>query len=188
NQGLELTNTGFGNVQLMDWRSGYLEIKAQHGFREEFMNFFKRVKLEDGSACARALRTRDSVVIEDIVVDQQFAPCLEIARRAGIRSVQSTPLISSSGALVGILSTHFPMQHQPTDIQMRAIKEAARLAANAIIHLRVGAGSNAVLDARLLASRDLLIESRRAIAFAETLLATGGRPGAIARSPWSDTR
>jgi hypothetical protein len=79
---LELTGAGFGNVQIMDWKAGYLEIKAQRGFHEEFLNFFERVRFMDASACARALRDRDSVVIEDIVVDQRYAPCLEIVQRA----------------------------------------------------------------------------------------------------------
>jgi GAF domain-containing protein len=77
NRSLELNHAGLGNIQLMNWRAGYLEIKVQRGFGEEFLNFFERVKLEDSSACARALRTREAVVIEDVIVDRQFAPCLE---------------------------------------------------------------------------------------------------------------
>jgi GAF domain-containing protein len=143
---LELTSARFGDVQIMDWKAGYLEIKAQQGFQGEFLNFFERVRFMGTSACARALLSRDSVVIEDIVVDQQFAPCLEIVRRAGIRAVQSTPLISSSGALVGMVSTLFPTPHRPTDIQMRAIKEAALLAANAIILFRARARRSQLTD------------------------------------------
>ncbi|HKD30408.1 MAG TPA: GAF domain-containing protein [Xanthobacteraceae bacterium] len=187
---LQVSATGFGNIQLMNWKAGYLEIKAQRGFGDEFLNFFEHVELEDSSACARALRNRDSVVIEDIVADPQFSPCLDVMRRAGVRAVQSTPLVSSSGALVGILSTHFPMQHRPTDMQMRSMKEAGQLAANTIIRLRAGARTaDSVLDVtdcppnrrcdefheRLLTSKRLLIESREVMVRAEMLLA---------RSPW----
>ena len=56
--GLDICQSNFGNVQLMNWQSGYLEIKAQHGFNDEFLNFFARVGLADASACARALRRR----------------------------------------------------------------------------------------------------------------------------------
>jgi GAF domain-containing protein len=106
---LEVSDTRFGNAQLMDWKSGYLEIKVQRGFQSEFLNFFERVKVEEGSACARASRNRDVIIIDDIMVDRQFSPYTEIARRAGVRAVQSVPLVSSSGALVGVLSTHFTM-------------------------------------------------------------------------------
>src|SRR5579871_1210120 len=191
---LELSGTSFGNIQLMDWKAGHLEIRVQRGFREEFMNFFERVRLDDSSACARVLRTRAAVVIEDVVVDRQFSPCLEIVRGAGIRAVQSTPLVSSSGALLGVLSTHFPAEHRPTDIQMCAMKDAAQLAANAIIRFRAGAidhGEGALdgaadlsnqpdrpyLDTRrrLLTSQKLLLESRETIVVVEKLLA---------RDPW----
>ncbi|HKS60552.1 MAG TPA: GAF domain-containing protein [Xanthobacteraceae bacterium] len=130
---LELTCAEFGNVQIMDWKAGHLEIKAQRGFHDEFLSFFNRVKYRDGSACARALLHRDPIVVEDVVLDREFVPCLKVVQRAGVRAVQSTPLVSSSGALVGIVSTHFPTPYRPTDIQMQRTREAAQLAANAIV-------------------------------------------------------
>ncbi|MGC2076378.1 MAG: GAF domain-containing protein [Xanthobacteraceae bacterium] len=134
---LKLSNACFGNVQFVRWEKGYLEIEAQSGFGDEFLNFFERVQFRDSSACARALRDRCSIVVEDITKDRLFAPCSEILHRANVRAVQSTPMISSSGAFVGVLSTHFPQVHRPTDIEMRNIARSAQLAANALIALRV---------------------------------------------------
>jgi GAF domain-containing protein len=169
---LELSGTSFGNVQLINWRSGYLEIKAQRGFRSEFLNFFDRVKVEHGSACARALRYCDTIVIDDIMADEQFSPFREIVCRAGIRAVQSAPLVSSGGAALGVLSVHFPVVHRPSDIQVLGLTEAAKFAANTIIHLRVINGDGTMLKPRELVrnSLDLLQESREAIANAEKLL------------------
>ena len=165
---LEIGDAHFGNVQLIDWRSGYLEIKAQRGFQSEFLNFFQRVKVEHGSACARALRTRGTVVIEDIAADQQFWPYRDIACRAGVRAVQSVPIVSSSGAALGVLCIHFRTVRRPTDIQVRGMTEATELAANAIIHLRAINGDGKMLD-----SLDLLQKSLEAIANAEKLLSRG---------------
>jgi GAF domain-containing protein len=165
---LELSGTCFGNVQLMDWRSGYLEIKAQRGFQSEFLSFFERVKFDHGSACARALRNRDTIVINDIMTDEQFSPYREIGCRAGIRAVQSTPLVSSSGALLGVLSVHFMMVQRPTDMQVRGMTEAAGLAANAIIRLRAGNDQN-----NLRKSRDALQSSQEMIVTAQKLLSRG---------------
>jgi GAF domain-containing protein len=64
---LELTGTALGNVQLMDWKTGYLTIAAQRGFDNEFLSFFRLVNAEDGSACGRAKRKRGSIVIEDVL-------------------------------------------------------------------------------------------------------------------------
>src|SRR5215470_10834749 len=105
-KGVDLSQTSFGNVQLMSWTAGYLEIKAQRGFDDAFLRFFERVRIEDGSACARALQNREAIVIEDIMVDEAFSPCREAVSNAGVRAVQSTPIISSSGALLGVMSTH----------------------------------------------------------------------------------
>jgi GAF domain-containing protein len=163
-QSLELSGTCFGNVQLIDWRSGYLEIKAQRGFRSEFLNFFERVEFDHASACARALRNRNTIVIDDIMADKQFAPYREIACRAGVRAVLSTPLVSSSGAALGVLSIHFPIVHRPTDMQVRGMIEAAGLAANAIIRLRAINGK--IVPNAL----DVLQQSREAIIAAEKLL------------------
>ena len=149
NLSLNLVEADFGNVQLVDWKSGCLEIKAQRGFDYEFLNFFEWVKLQDGTACARALRNRDAIIIEDVTLDPQFAPCREIISRAGFRAVQSTPLISSSGALVGILSTHFAMPYRPTDQQMLAIKTAAQLVADAIIRLRARTATQEILSSSM---------------------------------------
>jgi hypothetical protein len=43
---LELCQCEFGNVQLMNWQAGYLEIKAQRRLDAAFLQFFEQVKLE----------------------------------------------------------------------------------------------------------------------------------------------
>jgi len=136
---LELTDTGLGNIQLMDWKAGHLAIQAQRGFDAEFLRFFCRVKAQDGSACGRALRRCGSVIIADVMTDADFEPCRAIAAHAGFRAVQSTPLISSSGAFLGVLSTHFATLHSPSRSEMDAVKGVALLAANAIIAQRAQA-------------------------------------------------
>lgn len=135
-RGIDLSQTCFGNVQLMNWQAGCLEIKAQQGFDEGFLRFFERVRIEHGSACARALRNRHAVVIEDIMADEEFSPCRPVVRRAGIRGVQSTPILSSSGALLGIMSTHFAVPHRLTKIELRELQHVAHVAADALIHVR----------------------------------------------------
>jgi GAF domain-containing protein len=135
--GLELTDANLGNVKLVDQRQGYLTIAAQRGFHQEFLDFFHRANADDSlSICGRALRERRAI-ISDVMSDEEFAPWRSVAERAGFRSLQSTPIISSSGALFGILSTHFPSPHQPTEREMNAVRSLAKLAANAIVRVRI---------------------------------------------------
>ena len=167
--GVTLSNADYGNVQLMNWETGWLEITAQRGFHDEFLNFFRRVKLGDGTACARAVQDRGAIVIDDVAADVQFSPYLEIARRAGFRAVQSTPLVSTSGALVGIVSTHFRRQYRPNPSQIAALNQMAQMAADRIIALRA---HRAGAEFEHLCSID---ECRKAIFLADKVLNGAGR-------------
>jgi len=163
---LELTGTVLGNVQLMDWRAGFLTIEAQRGFKQNFLDTFRSVRARDGSVCARATRDRSSVIVEDVLADHEFAPFRDIADDAGFRAVQSTPLITSHGAFLGVVSTHFASLHRPTDIEVRSVQIAATRAADAIIKLRAlqtrnRAQSRAVDQARISASHDAIMSSLR---------------------------
>lgn len=136
---IDVCSASLGNVQLMNWDIGRLKIRAQNGFSSEFLNFFEAVTIDDGCACAQALRTGNSVIIEDIELNDGFRDCGEIMRRAGVRAVQSTPLISSSGVFIGVVSTHFTGVHRPTDGQIRGVCDAATRTANAVVRLRASA-------------------------------------------------
>ncbi len=98
----------FGNVQLYDARRGVLEIVAHRGFRPEFLDLFAVVTPAGPSttACARAFRRQQRVVIRDVEADPEFEPYLGIARLCGFKAVQSTPIIRE-GRVLGIMSTHF---------------------------------------------------------------------------------
>jgi GAF domain-containing protein len=150
---LEISHTQLGNVQLVDRTSGSLVLEAHNSFHEEFLRFFARVRATEGSACARALRDTSPIVIEDVSSDEQFAPYREIAYRAGFRAVVSVPLVSTIGTVVGVLSTHFPMRHKPSDIQLSALLELGRLATNAIILRR--ARARAIGDPRTDSAADV---------------------------------
>src|SRR5215470_7627832 len=134
--GLELTDTNLGNVKLVD-QQGYLTIAAQRGFHQEFLDFFHRVNANNRfSICGRALRERRAI-ISDVMSDEEFAPWRFVAERAGFRSLQSTPIISDSGVLLGVVSTHFPIPHRPTEHEMYAVRSLAKLAASAIVRMRI---------------------------------------------------
>ena len=103
---LELLHADRGNVQLADPATGALRIAAHQGFGPEFLEYFA-VVTDDGSACGRAARSNAQVVIADVATDPRFAPHCDIAAASGFRAVQSTPLTTLDGRLVGMLSTHY---------------------------------------------------------------------------------
>lgn len=125
---LILAGQQLGNIQLIDWNAGYMEIVSQRGFAQDFLDSFRRVTTRDGCACGRALLLRDTVLIHDVTTDRNFLPYRDVAERAGFRAVQSTPLLSPSGAFFGIISTHGDCV--PNQDRLHKIKSLAQQTAN----------------------------------------------------------
>jgi GAF domain-containing protein len=61
------------------------------------------------------LKSGNRIVVEDVESDALFALLRPVARAAGFRAVQPTPILSRGGAPLGMLSTHFRSTHRPTD-------------------------------------------------------------------------
>jgi GAF domain-containing protein len=118
----------FGDVQLP--LGNDLVIVAQVGLSAAFLQAFKRVSRDDGSACGRALRERKTVVIADVERDQDFEIFRGDARAAGYRGVQSSPLIAGNGELIGMISTMFVHAHEPTTIEMNTLHKYCGQAAD----------------------------------------------------------
>lgn len=129
---IDMLGADMGNVQLLDADHRVLVIAAQRGFRREFLDFFGKVSAEDDSACGRALRSGERIVIEDVEADAAYAPYRAIARAAGYRAVQSTPLISSEGIALGVFSAHWRPPHRPSEHELRRLDLYARQAAGFI--------------------------------------------------------
>jgi GAF domain-containing protein len=126
----------FGSIQLPT--EDGLVIVDQHGFDTDFLRAFRKVRSEDGCACARALKERRPVVVIDIETDEAYAPCRTAARQAGYRSVQSTPMLSNDGTVIGVISTLFANVHTPTPIEMNTVSLYSGLAAERMLALLEG--------------------------------------------------
>jgi signal transduction histidine kinase/DNA-binding response OmpR family regulator len=129
---IELLGADMGNIQILNESRRMLILEAQHGFKPDFLDFFREVSVEDDSACGRALRSGSRVVIVDVETDVDYAPLREVARAAGYRAVQSTPLIARDGSMIGIISTHWISVHRPSEQALRRLDLYVRLATDFI--------------------------------------------------------
>jgi hypothetical protein len=129
---IALAGADRGNIQRYNSADRSLAIVVQQGFEKEFLRIFERVSLEDGSACARAMRARIPILVPDVSVDDDFKPYREVAARAGFASVASFPLITASAELIGILSVHFTRTGFPREVTMDRLGGLARHAAAAL--------------------------------------------------------
>src|SRR4051812_29731796 len=119
-----------GSVQLYDPEHQALGIVAHRGFGQDFLDHFRTVDAGDVSACGRALRSGERVVIEDVRADPAFQPHRQAATAADFRAVQSTPLRGRDGRPLGVLSTHFRHPHRSSERDLRMIDLYARQAAD----------------------------------------------------------
>src|SRR5215510_1535972 len=131
---IELLHADMGTIRILDTTRGVLKIEAQLGFTEEFLDCFGEISVDGGSPCCRALRSGERIVIADIERDELFTPYRAIAHAAGYRAVQSTPIMSREGVLLGTLATHFRQGQRPSDQDLRLLELYVRQAADIIAH------------------------------------------------------
>ena len=129
---IELLGADMGTIRILDSQRGVLKIEAHRGFNQYFLDFFSEVSAAGDSPCGRALRSGERMVIADVEADKPFAPFRPLARAAGFRAVQSTPIMSREGALLGTLATHFRSLHKPAEQDLRLLDLYVRQAADII--------------------------------------------------------
>lgn len=132
---IAIAGAQFGTMQIhrLDEDKGEgLELLISRGLKPEDEAVWKWVHPGMHSSCTAALKTWKREIIEDFEQWPNIAgtPDLEAFRRAGIRSAQTTPLLSSSGTLLGMISTHWSEPHVPSERDLRMLDILARQAAD----------------------------------------------------------
>ena len=130
---IEGTRADMGTIQAYVRETGSLHMLVHRGFQEPFLEFFDSVGPGD-AACGTALKSKRRVIIPDVANSPIFAGTrlLEVVLDAGIRAVQSTPLMGKSGDVCGILSTHYRNVTQPGKKDLHLIDYFAGWAAETL--------------------------------------------------------
>lgn len=113
---------------------GELYLLRDYGLNEIDTESWEWISPQAKSSCALALKTHQRVVFPDVLQCDYMADgdILDQYRQAGIRAVQTTPLLSRSGALLGMFSTHWRQPHELTEREIRSLDILARQAADLI--------------------------------------------------------
>ncbi len=127
----------FASMQMLDpdrGSGGELLLLGFRGFTSEAAKFWRWVRADSATTCGVAFRTGNRAVASDIETCDYMAGTadLDTYRQCGIRSMQTTPLFSRGGKLLGMISTHWREPHQPTDAELRLLDLLARQAADLI--------------------------------------------------------
>jgi len=113
---------------------GELRLLAFCGFTPAAAQTWEWVHVNSACTCGIAYRTLRRVIAPDVERAEYMLGTadLESYRETGIRGVQSTPLLSRSGQLVGMISTHWKEPHEPSERDLRLFDILARQAADLI--------------------------------------------------------
>src|SRR5262249_39485891 len=131
---ITMMRSDMASMQMLDRDQDALQLLAWKGFDPASAAFWGLVRVDGGSSCGVALGAGERVIVPDVECCEFMVgtPDLEYSRRSGIRAVQSTPLMSRHGRLVGMLSTHWRTPHQPAERELRLLDMLARQAADLI--------------------------------------------------------
>lgn len=145
-----LMSSDAASIQMLDDNGSRLRLLAWRGFHPDAAKYWQRVGLESKSASASALRSQRRVVVPDVETCESMAETedLKSYRLSGIRAVQSTPLVSRTGRLLGTISTHWRRPGQPSEEDLQLFNVLARQTADLIERARWDAAQTEA-DARL---------------------------------------
>ncbi|SAK48664.1 PAS/PAC sensor hybrid histidine kinase [Caballeronia temeraria] len=133
----ELLRSDFASIQLLSRREDggeVLQLIAQHGFTPLACERWREVDADSTTSCGAAWAASDRVIIPDIEASELVRGTTDylIFRETGIRAVQTTPLHSRTGVLLGMISTHWRDVREPDVKQLRLLDVLARQAADLV--------------------------------------------------------
>ena len=156
---LAMQGTDLGLLSLYDAARAELVLKVQSGFDQALLT-----QIDGVPPCSAACYAqRQRIVVEDLALDPRFAVDREAARSAGVRACHSTPLITRSGTIVGVLSAYFRRPYRPSEREIRQMDLYARLAADCIENAQL----HQQVQQELVAREQLLVREHVARAEAE---------------------
>ena len=100
-----------------------LSLICSRGLPQHAVEFWQWVGPEAYSSCTTALESGRREIIPDFEAWEKIAGTEDLLafRRSGIRSAQTTPLLSRDGNLLGMISTHWSEPHVPSDRDLRLL-------------------------------------------------------------------
>jgi signal transduction histidine kinase len=131
---MSITNAQAGCLQLLDAGSRELVLLANQGFQPALVDRLSRVNATSATSCGQALATNGPAHVDyDAPGLADPDGTLRLFTEGGIRSAQSTPLITRTGRTVGMLCTKWAEpQRQLSEREARFLDLLARQAAEFI--------------------------------------------------------
>jgi PAS domain S-box-containing protein len=133
----QLMGSEAASLQEYDRRSERLNLIAWRGFHSGAAAHWEWLSTRATMSCGRALETGRRVVIEDVRKLDLSPEDRDAYALCGLQALQSTPLISHGGQVVGVLSTHWSRACEPDARTYRAFDVLARWAADLLVRTQI---------------------------------------------------
>jgi len=132
NAATAIMHSEMATMQILIPEKNELLLLAFKGFDPEIIKYWEWVKKGDQSACGTALEKSKRIIIPDIEISEFVNTEKDRAahRLTGVRAAQSTPLITRSGQLIGMITTHWKTVHEPADRELDLFDVLARQASD----------------------------------------------------------
>ena len=129
-----LLRADMGSIQVLDSEGEALHLMAWTGFHPDSATYWARVDRETESACGGALSRGERLIVPDVDGAELLkgSESLRQYKLSGIAALQSTPLVSRDGRIVGMISTHWRDLHEPSEREWGLFDVLARQAADVI--------------------------------------------------------
>jgi PAS domain S-box-containing protein len=132
-----LMRSAYASIQMLHperGTGGELHLLAYRGFNPEAAKSWEWVSPGSETTCGVAMRTAQRVIVPDVEKCDFMAGSNDLGTylQTGIHAVQSTPLLSRSGRILGMISTHWRQPHQASERDLRLFDVLARQAADLI--------------------------------------------------------
>lgn len=129
-----LMRSDAASMQVLDVQKDELLLLDWNGFHPDSAAYWQRVPAGNESTCGAALKERQRVTVADVNdptygLTQEGIAHYKLSRLA---AVQSTPLVSRDGHVLGMISTHWHRVHQPAERDLGRFDVLARKVADVL--------------------------------------------------------
>ncbi len=121
-----------GTIQLLDAPRGELTLAVTRGFGEDMTRRFARVDAYSSSSCGVALATGQRAFVRFDLPGPDPHGEMRLHRELGLKSALSTPLVSRSGRVLGMFTTHWATIRRLDERELRFVDLLSRQAADLI--------------------------------------------------------
>ena len=123
---IEFSEADAGTIQFVEPETGDLLLLRTRGLQEVFLKRFGRIDAKSLTSCSQAVKNRERIFVDFEEESDDPDGSRRFHRENGILAAQSTPLITRSGELIGMISTHWRRRYAPDERQLRPLDLLAR--------------------------------------------------------------